>query len=174
MYQALSPRLLVGGAAALSLLLVVVYLAAGGGSYEPTPVADPCEPRAWTEPGDLEETAQQFFLSAVDGAACELGVSREELAVALPTEESRAEFAAEQGIDDAQLESAVRAGLVRAIDDAVDAGAISPLIAGGLRAIATRIPVDEAIALISDAQDVLGDAGGILDGLLNEAEGLLP
>ena len=88
--RTMSPRLLVGGAAALSLLLAVVYLAAGGGSYEPTPVADPCEPRAWTEPGDLEETAQQFFLSALDGAACELGVSREELAAALATEESRA------------------------------------------------------------------------------------
>ena len=97
-------KLLVIGSAAVSILLVVVYLAAGGGSYEPTPVADPCAPRVWTSPDDLEENAQQFFLSALDGAACELGVSREELAAALATEESRAEFAAEQGIDDLRLE----------------------------------------------------------------------
>ncbi len=170
----MSPRLLVGGSGALSLLLVAVYLAAGGGSYEPTPVADPCEPRVWTDPDDLEESAQQFFLSALDGAACELGVSREELAAALATEESRQEFAAEQGIDDAQLETAVRAGALRAIDDAEDAGAISAVVADGLRAVATRLPVDEAIALIGGAQGVLGDAGGILGDLLDQAGGVLP
>ncbi len=170
----MSGKLLVGGAAGLSLLLVVVYLAAGGGSYEPTPVADPCESRAWTEPDDLEATAQQFFLSALDGAACELGVGREELAAGLATEETRAEFAAEQGIDDAQLETAVRAGVVRAIDDAEAAGAISSLVADGMRAVATRLPVDEAIALIGDAQGALGDAGGLLDDVLDQAEDLLP
>ena len=82
-------------------------------------------PREWTSPEGAEEIAQQFFLSALDGAACELGVSRETLAAALATEESRQAFAAEQGIDDAELETAVRAGVVRAIDDAEDAGAIS-------------------------------------------------
>ena len=166
----MSPRLLVGGAAAASILLVVVYLAAGGGSYEPTPVADPCDERAWTSPGDLEEVAQQFFLSSLDGAACELGVSREELAAALPTEESRAEFAADQGIDDARLEAAVRAGVVRAIDDAEEAGAVPGFVAGGLRAAAVRLPVDEAIA-------VIGDVGGFLDepgSLLDELGDLLP
>jgi hypothetical protein len=165
-----SSRLLVGGAAALSILLVVVYLAAGGGTYEPTPVADPCEGRAWTSPGDLEEVAQQFLLSALDGAACELGVTREELAAALATEESRADFAAEQGIDDATLEAAVRSGVVRAVDDAEGAGAIPGFVADGLRAAAVRLPVDEAIALIGDARDTLDDAGGLLDDL----GGLLP
>ena len=166
----MSPKLLVTGAGALSILLAVMYLAAGGGSYEPTPVADPCESRAWTDPGDLEEVAQQFFLSALDGAACDLGVSREALAAGIATDESRREFAAEQGIEDAQLEAAVRAGVVRAIDDAEDAGAISGLVADGLRAVATRLPVDEAVALITGAQDALGDAGGLLD----ELGGLLP
>ena len=71
------------------MLLVGAYLAAGGGGYEPTPVADPCAPREWTSPEGVEEIAQQFFLSALDGAACELGVSRETLAAALATEESR-------------------------------------------------------------------------------------
>jgi hypothetical protein len=170
----MSPRLLVGGSAALSLLLVVVYLAAGGGTYEPTPVADPCQSRTWTSPDDLEEVAQQFFLSALDGASCELGVGREELAAALPTEESRQEFAAEQGIDDAQLEAAVRAGVVRAIDDAETAGAVSPLIAGGMRSLANRLPVDEAIALIGNVEDAAGGAGGILDDLLGQAGDLLP
>jgi hypothetical protein len=168
------PKLLVGGAATVSVLLVVVYLAAGGGSYEPTPVADPCETRAWTSPDDLEETAQQFLLSALDGAACDLGVSREALAAALPTEESRREFAAERGIDDAELETAVRAGLVRAVDDAEAAGAISGLVAGGLRSVASRVPVDEAIAVITDVGGFIDDPGAILGGLLDQAGDLLP
>ncbi len=170
-------KLLVGSAAALSVVLVAVYLAAGGGSYEPTPVADPCAPRAWTSPEDLEESAQQFLLSALDGAACELGVSREELAAALATDESREEFAAEQGIDDLRLEFALRAGVRRAIDDAETAGVLSPLVATGLRALANRLPVEESIALIGGAEDVLNGAGGVLDdlgGLLDEAEDLLP
>ena len=170
----MSARLLVGGAVAVSVALVVIYLTAGGGSYEPTPVADPCQPRAWTDPGDLEEAAQQFFLSALDGAACELGVSREELAAGLATDETRREFATEQGIADAELEAAVRAGVVRAIDDAEAAGTVPALVADGLRAAAARLPVDEAIAVIGDAERFIDDPGSVLDALLDRADELLP
>jgi hypothetical protein len=166
----MSGRALVGSATALSLALVAAYLIAGGSSYEPRPVADPCQPREWRDPQGLEQSAQQFALSALDGAACELEVSREELAIALASPESRAEFAAERGIGDAELEVAVRAGVVRGIDDAEAAGALSPLVADGLRAAAGRLPVDEAIAVIEDGGAFLDDAGGVLDDL----GGLLP
>ena len=172
----MSGRALVLAALAASAALVVAYLVAGGGDYEPTAVADPCAPRAWREPAGLEETAEQFALSALDGAACELHVSRETLAVALGTSESRAEFAAEYGIEDAELEAAVRAGLVRAIGDAERAGELDPLAAEGLRAVAARLPVDEGIALIEDATVVFEDAGSLFDqgqSLLEEAEDLL-
>jgi hypothetical protein len=162
--------MLVVGAVIASLVLVVTYLAAGGASYEPTPVADPCAPREWTEPHSLEESAQQFLLSALDGAACELGVSRETLAAALPTEELREEFAADQGIDEAELEEAIQAGVVRAIDDAQDAGQLNPLVASGLRAVASNLPVNESIDLINGAQDVFDDASGLIDRL----GGILP
>jgi hypothetical protein len=158
-----SGRWLVVGAAAASVALVAAYLAAGGASYEPTAVADPCEPREWRSPEGVEETAEQFTLSALDGAACELRVSRETLAVALATEESRREFAEEYGIDDAELEAAVQAGLARAVDDAERAGAVSPLVADGLRSVVTNLPVDEAIALINDASELFDGAGAVLD-----------
>lgn len=170
----LSGRSLVGAAVVASVALVGIYLAAGGSSYEPTASADPCEEREWRSPEGIEESAQQFALSALDGAACELGVTREELAVALTTEEAREEFADEQGIDDATLEEAVRAGVVRGIDDAEEAGAVSPLIASGLRELAERLPVDETIALITDGSELFDDASGLLGGLLDQAEGLLP
>jgi translation elongation factor EF-1beta len=172
-----SGRTLIAGAVAASALLVAVYLAAGGGSYEPTPVADPCASREWSEPEGVEGAAQQFLLSALDGAACELGVSRETLAAALATEESRQEFAAEQGIDEAALEEAVRAGVVRAIDDAEAANELNPVVADGLRALAVRLPVDEAVALIDDAENVLGDVGGVIDdigGAVDQLGDLVP
>jgi hypothetical protein len=153
-------------AAVASVVLAGVYLAAGGRDYEPTPVADPCAPREWTSPEGVQEVAQQFFLSALDGAACELGVSRETLAAALATEESRAGFAAEHGIDPAELEAAVRAGVLRAVDDAESAGAISAPLAAGLREFAARLPVEEVLGLYQDAGGFLDEAGGLWEGLL--------
>ncbi len=154
--------------------LVVAYLLAGGGSYEPTPSADPCAPRAWRSPQGIEESAQQFALSALDGAACELRVSREQLAVALVDERSRAEFAAARGIDEAELEQAVRAGVIRGLDDAESAGALSPVIADGLRALAGRLPVDESIALIEDASRLFAGAEELLGDVVDRIEGFLP
>jgi hypothetical protein len=158
-------------------LLVLAYLAAGGASYQPQEVRDPCDPRQWRSPGNLEQAAEQFTLSALDGAACELQVSRETLARALATPESRRRFGRRYGVGDAELERAVRAGLVRAIDDAEDAGALSPLVAVPLREVAQRVPVDEAIELINDARPLFEEAGGFLDRLpelLEGAGGLLP
>ena len=153
---------LIAMASLASLALVATYLALGGAGYEPTRVADPCDPRAWRAPEGIEKSAEQFSLSALDGAACELGVSRETLAVALAAEESRDEFAAEYRIEDARLEAAVRAGLVRAIDDAEAADALNPVVASGLRAAASRLPVEEGIALIEDASALFEGAQGLL------------
>lgn len=169
-------RVLIGVAVAASALLVLAYLAAGGASYEPAQVRDPCEPREWRSPDGAQELAEQFTLSALDGAACELRVSREVLARGLATPESRERFGSRYGIGDAELEAAVRAGLVRAIDDAEDAGALSPLVAFPLREVAERVPVDEAIELINDARPIFEGAGGLLDQLprlLEEAGKLL-
>ena len=70
-------RILIAVALVLALALVGVYAAAGGASYEPVQVQNPCEPRAEKEnSGGLEGLAEEFTLSALDGAACRLGVSR--------------------------------------------------------------------------------------------------
>ena len=135
--------LLVVGAIVASLVLVGAYLAAGGSSYEPKQVQDPCKPREWRDPQGIQEIAQQFSLSALDGAACQLGVSRETLARALATPEARERFTERYGITDAKLAQAIRAGLVRAVDDAEEAGALSPLLAVPLRETVQRIPLDQ-------------------------------
>ena len=51
--------------------------------------------REWRKPGDLQAVLEQVALSALDGAACELGTSREELVLALRDEKSLDAFAAE-------------------------------------------------------------------------------
>jgi hypothetical protein len=166
-------QLLVGGAILATLVLVGAYLAAGGSSYTPERTQDPCQHREWRDPEGLQQIAEQFSLSALDGAACELGVSRETLAQALATEESRQRFRERYGISDAELAKAIRAGLLRAVKDAEDAGALSPLLAGPLRTTVEDIPLDQAIELVDDAssafqtfQDFLGPAGDLLEEIL--------
>ena len=145
-----------------SLLLVGIYLAAGGLDYKPAKAADPCDSRPWTDPGNLEESVQQFAISAVDGAACELGVSREELTRALADDASRQEFADENGLSDSDVEDALRKGLDRAVDDAENAGALSPLAATGARAAISVAPMSVLISLIENSEQFFQEGfGGI-------------
>lgn len=167
-------QVLVGTAIVLSLALVGVYLAAGGSSYAPEESQDPCAHRAWTDPEDLSEIANQFSISALDGAACRLGVTRETLARALATPEARERFSERYGIDDAKLAEAVRAGLLRAIDDAEEAGALSPFIAGPLRGTIEEIPLDRAVELINNADSLLGNVQSFLGPAGDLLEELLP
>jgi len=166
--------LLVIGSIVVSLVLVGAYLAAGGSDYTPEKVQDPCKPRPWSNPQSLSEIANQFTVSALDGAACKLGVSREALARALATPAGRKRFSERYGITDAKLAKAVRAGLLRAVDDAEEAGALSPILAVPLRETLQRIPLDQAIELINDAESFLGNAGNFLGPAANLLEEFLP
>jgi hypothetical protein len=131
-----------------ALALVVTYLALGGASYAPAKVADPCATRDWRDPQGLAEVGEQIVLSGLDGAACELEVSREEMVIALANRDSRERFAREHGISDQRLEELVRDGLMRAIDDAEEADALNPTIADILRGLVRTIPVDELVDLL--------------------------
>jgi hypothetical protein len=133
---------------AAAVALVVTYLALGGASYAPAQVADPCATRDWREPQGLSEVGEQIVLSGLDGVACELGVSREEMVLALAKSDSRERFAREHGISDDRLEQLVRDGLVRSIDDAEEADALNPTIADILRGLVRSIPVDELVDLL--------------------------
>jgi hypothetical protein len=127
-------------AAGLVAAVVVPYLALGGATFEPTPVADPCVTRDWRDPGSVSEVLEQVALSALDGVACELGVSREDLVLALRSEEELEEFAAEQGLDMDEIESAIGDGLVRAVDDAEEADALPGFLAPLVRRAAESVP----------------------------------
>jgi hypothetical protein len=145
----------VAAAAAISLALVAAYLALGGASYAPAKVADPCAPRDWRDPGGLSEVAEQIVLSALDGAACELGASREDVVLAFDSRDELERFAGEHGIDDQALEELVRSGLLRAIADAERADALSMGLADRLRGVVRDIPVRSLLSLLPALERIL-------------------
>jgi hypothetical protein len=139
-------------AVAVSVGLVALYLALGGASYEPAKAANPCATRDWRNPGGFQEVAEQIVLSALDGTACKLHVSREDLVLALANSGSLDRFAREHGITNREAEELVRSGLLRAVDDAQRAGAVGETTAGLLRLLARNVPVDELLDLLQRLQ----------------------
>jgi len=120
--------------------VIVPYVALGGGSFAPTPVADPCAPRAYPEAEGLGETVERIALTAVDRVACRLRVPREELVLALRSEDAFDRFTRENGIDRTEAEQAIHDGLVQAVDEAEQDGTLPRLIAPLVRKAAESVP----------------------------------
>ena len=111
----------VPGAASVATLLVALYLVLGGADFGPRAVADPCAPRA--RPAGVERT-QRAALATLDGAACTLRSSREDLLRTLLEKRRPA------GVSEDELAAAFVAG----VDRAQREGAL-----GGLEATALRL-----------------------------------
>lgn len=140
-------------ALAASIGLIGAYVAFGGATYDPAGVADPCEVRtSATDPN--RPLFEAIALSTLDGAACDLGVDREELALALADESATQQFAQDHDISEDDLNDAVRAGLIRSVDDAAAAGRIDGLDETILRQLAESAPIG---ALITALQALPGD-----------------
>ncbi len=133
-----------------AVALVGVELANGAADAGALAVADPCEPRPAFHGQGLDATVQRIVLDGLDGAACELGTTREELVLSLGPGSDGGTW------DDATIERAVRAGLLEAIDDAERRGSLGALVALALREIVERAPIGW---LVDGAQGV----GGLLD-----------
>jgi MFS family permease len=125
---------LVGGGA-----VVGAALARGAWDQGVYAAADPCTTTPDPYPvGGLDGFAQNAALGALNGAACELGVSREELVLSIDPDSG---FADVQW-DDATAERAIRSGLVRSIDDLEERGSIPGPVSFVLKGLAERAPVD--------------------------------
>ena len=140
----------------VAVALVATYVALGGTSYEPTPVANPCAPRAHREPNGTDERLQFVVLAAADAAACRLGVSREELVLALRSTDELDQLAAEKGKSRDELEEALRDGLVRAVGQSEDEGLIGDTTAGALRFAAEHLPLGLLLDLLRRGSSLLG------------------
>jgi hypothetical protein len=166
------------GLAAVALL--TVELARGAWSFGEDETADPCVARP-SYPGDgLDATVQRIVLDGLDGAACELGTTREELVLALDPQLAPEEIR----WDTATIERALRSGLLRAVEDAERRGDVNALTARILREAVARAPIDVIVEggadiarLVEelrdlDPQELLDrlrglDVGGLLDDLLD-------
>ena len=109
--------------------------------------------REWREPGDLQAVLEQVALSALDGAACDLGTSREELVLALRDEKSLDAFAAEHHITRARAERSSTTGVERAIAEAKAAGDLSGFVAS---LIARRVEAVPPWLLLETLERVRG------------------
>jgi hypothetical protein len=148
-YLALA-ALLVAGA-----ILIAVELSNGALDYGEPIAADPCAERE-PFPGDsFEATLQRIALDGLDGAACELGTTREELVLSFDPQ-----FGGDVEWDQETLESALRSGLEEAIDDAEARGSLGGLEARILRELVARAPLDWLIEGGADLADLFG---GIFD-----------
>lgn len=104
-------------ALAAALALVGTYVSAGGADFVPNEAADPCRAQPLAAPTkDLDQLAQQVVLLGVQNAACALGVSRERLLLALPSERDRLALARKSGRDERGLELVLKGGLGAAVN----------------------------------------------------------
>jgi hypothetical protein len=140
----------------LAVGLVGAYVALGGTSYEPSPVADPCAPRPPREAEGTGERVELVLLAAADGTACSLGVSREELVLALRSVDELDALARREGVSRDDLEEALRAGLVRAVAEGERQGLIGDTTASGLRFAAEHLPLGLLLAVLRGASSLLG------------------
>jgi hypothetical protein len=124
--------LLVGAA-----VLIGVELANGAADAGALAVGNPCEERTAFPGQGLDATMQRIVLDGLDGAACELGTTREELVLSL----SPSSAVDEVPWDDVTVERAVRAGLLEAIDDAEQRGSLNGFVAFALREVVERAPL---------------------------------
>jgi hypothetical protein len=137
--------LLLSGAA-----LVGVELGKGALS-EPAPkIADPCHPRGGRT-GGIDTTIQRIVLDGLDGAACRLHATREELVLSLG-----GGTLAPRRWDEHTIEVALRAGLLRSVDAAEQRGDVPGFLAPALRGIVERAPLDKLIRGGIGLRDLLG------------------
>lgn len=145
-------------AAVASLALVGAYAAFGGLSYHPTPVADPCDSRPAPSGSGLDDVVQRVVLEGADAAACALGVSREDLVLALRSTDDLKQLAEDAGLDADRIEQAVRDGIDKAVAVANDEGVLSDSVASTLRGAVNRLPFGFVLDLLRNASDILGSS----------------
>lgn len=109
-------------------ILVGVEFAKGAAHTGEVQLANPCNPELFR--GDV---VQRVVLAGLDHAACRLHTSREDLVLSLGTISKR-------------REAALRAGLLRAVDEAERRGEIPGLLAEPIRKLIRTAPIDKLIS----------------------------
>ena len=112
-------------------VLIVAELAAGALDFGETRIADPCTTDANFEGGGIDGAVQRFALSAISGAACELGASREELVLSFVPSANDSDVR----WDKETINRALRAGVEQAAEDTAGDGLLGAFLSGVLKEI---------------------------------------
>jgi len=120
-----------------AVVLIAVELLA---MRSPPRIADPCVPRATFSGHGLDAVVQRVVLDGLDGAACRLGTSREQLVLSIAGDTSMHVPAS-----DARVAAAVRAGVVRALDEAAARGDVPGFAVPFLRRLVEQVPIDKLV-----------------------------
>jgi hypothetical protein len=123
-------RIALAAVGAAAAVLIVVELALGAISFGQTKLADPCTSKPAFSGGGIDGAVQRFALSGLNGAACSLHTTREELVMSFsPSVKTKVRW------DKTTIDQALRAGLDRAARDTAGGGISGRILAFLLREI---------------------------------------
>jgi MFS family permease len=118
--------------------LIAMEVGAGASDFGRTELVDPCTaPPSPYDGSGLDGAVQRIALGGLNGAACDLGVSREELVLSLDPHSRVADVK----WDHDTIDDAVKAGTLRAIDDAHDRGTLPGWASTALETVVKHAPI---------------------------------
>ena len=138
------PVVLLGCLLAVAVALFGVELVDADGGVK---IANPCKQRALFPGHGIDATIQRVVLDGLDGAACRLHTSREQLVLSLR---------GTRKWDRRTIEKALRAGLLRAVDEAERRGDIPGFLAPLVRRVVKSAPIDKLVNGKISLRDLLG------------------
>jgi len=130
-----------------SVALLVAELATSA-AHEGVEIENPCGTRAPFPGSGIDGVTQRIVLDGLDGAACRLHTSREELVLSLGNGKRR--------WDARTIETALRAGLLRAVDDAEQRGDLPSFLAPLVRRVVESTPLEKLVEGGISLRDLLG------------------
>ena len=136
---------------AAAVVFLAVELGMGAWGFGEVKRVDPCTATTASLGSGFDAALQRIVLDGLNGAACRLHTTREQLVEALGSKNAR--------WSDEQIQAAVRVGLVAAIDKAEQRGEIPGILAPLLREVAKHAPIK---FLIQNGSGLTGLLGGIL------------
>ena len=140
---------------AAAVVLLAVELGMGAWSFGEVPRENPCTAATPSLGGGFDAALQRIVLDGLNGAACRLHTTREQLVEALGSSGS-------SRWSDEQIQQAVRASLVHAIDEAEHRGDLPGIVATLLREAAKHAPVKFLVQGGTSITDLLGQLFGKL------------
>jgi hypothetical protein len=117
---------------AAAAILVGVEFGKGAAHAGEVHLADPCRPHTYKG-----SVVQRIVLDGLDGAACKLHISREELVLSVGSNSPL-----HSKWDKKTIEVALRAGMLRAVEEAERRGEIPSLLADPIKKVIRTAPID--------------------------------